>query len=207
MKLSLIQKLAIFFYKTIDKNGFLYLSLQSLNVYLRFAFYAGLIVSLYLFLIFIGGFIHFENYDISQNTIILFNFLGTCTTYFSVVFTSVIITYESIYNIDLKAVFQQQKEKQEFIKNNKLEWYRLRNMPFIFRALFYIVIYMFIYMLLSFSAMAAMIDTTTFNAKNINQFIAEFEYMIQIYSLVFVVSALTIDYFASKNRDIQKALK
>jgi len=80
-------------------------------------------------------------------------------------------------------------------------------MTFIFRVLFYIAIYMFIYMILSFSAMAAMLDTATLNAKNIDLFVTQFEYIIQIYSLIFVVSALTLDYFASKNRDIQKALK
>jgi hypothetical protein len=207
MKLSIIQNIALFFYKTIDKNGFLYLALNSLHKYLRWTFYIGLVLSLYLFLNFIGGFILLENYHISANTVNLLNFLGILTINLSTIYSSLIITYESIYNLNMQEVLIAQKKRKEFIKLNKLQWWRLRNMPFIFRALFYIVTYGFIYMILSFSAVAAMLDTTTLNAQNINLFFQEFESMIQIYSLVYVIVAITFDYFVSKNRDIQKALK
>jgi hypothetical protein len=122
--------------------------LRSVNKWVRYGFYLLLVFSFVFVIEKAGQIIDIRSYDsipVFAQSLLLF--CGLFVKWLSIVFVVGIASYEALYssNFDIEKYLQQYKSKQDFIKLNKLEKWRLRNMHFVFRTLIYIALYCFLY--------------------------------------------------------------
>lgn len=142
MKLNLLQNLAFWWYRKIDVNGFLYTSLKSIPFLFRCLFYFSLILAFSYSIEYFFDFTLkiFSNYNYIKNHLPNIESILNVLKYISILLISILISYESIYRIDLNNLINERKEKEKQIKINKNQWWRLRNKNIFFRIIFYLSI-------------------------------------------------------------------
>lgn len=142
MKLNLSQKIALFWYKTIDVNGFLYITLKTLPLLPRILFYSLLIIGFYfsINLLLEILFLFLSKYEYLKSFIPKIDSIFNLIKYMSVILISMIISYESVYNENMKSLLEEKSKEKEYKKNNKKQWWRLRNKNIFFRFFFYLSI-------------------------------------------------------------------
>jgi hypothetical protein len=207
-KLTLTQKVAIFWLKTIDPKLFLFKPLKSVNQGLRLIAYTGLILYLYFFLKFtnslIGG--YFNSAPMPE----AWYAVGNIIYYGILLGAGLIFTLESVYKLDVAQVLSDIKAKKKFIKQNKLQFWRLRNMHFFFRILIYFVFFMLCLFIVQMSALAMFADIFA-SAKNtpethqqIALFMHEYERFSRWFTFIYIIGVLFLDYFVHKKRLIAR---
>src|SRR3989338_7638333 len=145
--LNLAQKIALKWYQTFDTTGLIFGMLQQLNIYIRFAFYAGLPLFTLFALNYLSGLLPLDKYGL--------NGLYIFITYTTAIGASLVVLYESIFKLDVKSIIQEKKEEKARIKKEKLQWWRLRNMHIFTRVALYILIYFFMVNFLQMMAVIA----------------------------------------------------
>lgn len=191
--LNFVQKIGIKWHQTFDTTGLIFDALQELNIYIRFAFYAGLPLFIVFALNYLGTLLPLEKYGLNG----LYSFI----TYTTAAGASIVVFYESIFKLDVKAIITQKKEEKARIKNEKLQWWRLRNMHIFARVALYILIYFFIVNFLQMMAVIAFFDTFKTPTEADIQVLKEgFEYILSWASIIYIFIFMTLEYFVHKTK-------
>lgn len=207
-KLTLTQKIAITWLKNIDSNLLLFNTLKSINQGLRVFFYVGLVTFTSLAMMFIMSFVDFSTFQFSN----LLTLLVQIICYGVIIGISLVFTIESVIKLDVAQIFQEQKDKKEYIKAQKLQFWRLRNMNLFVRILVYISFYLFCVFIIQIASMGAFIEifaaTSAADAeKQIALFIQSYESFLQWFTFIYLTAALMLDYFVNKKIRALKAQK
>ena len=202
-KLTLTQKVAIYWLKNVDSsNLLLFNTLKSLNQGFRLFFYMGLITFTFLGMKLAMSFVDFSTAPMAW----LWTLLTQFVSYGVVVGIFLVVTLESIYKLDIPQILQNQKNKKEQIKAQKLQRWRLRNMNIFMRILVYISFYMLCVFIIQISAFRLFVDifavaqNTPETQHQVSVFMSEFENFTRWFTFIYLTSALVLDYFVSKKR-------
>lgn len=201
--------LGLWWISTFDKSQFLFKSLKILPIYIRYLFYILLVTTLYFTITKLGAIIDVRSYTsipvFIQSLLIL---IGLGIKILSILFTIGIVNYESLYssNFDIASHLQVQKQKKEFIKINKLEKWRLRNMHWAIRVLLYGTIWCFLYLVIEDILISAFFNVYGFNPpKEIYiKFLYEFDFTIKFFTAIYLILVVILDYFVRKNQKSKK---
>jgi hypothetical protein len=200
--MSLTQKLALTWLTTFDKSLFLFTSLKGLNTIFRYAFYISLVLALCFVILKFEAIIDIRAYNIPifiQNLLIV---LGLGVKFLTIIFTIGIFSYESIYNLDINKYLVEQKQKEEFIKKNKLQKWRLKNMNILLRVIIYLGIWCFLYLLLEDILISSFFTVygNTPSKEIFLQFLIDYDLAIKYFTVIYLVSIGILDYFVRRNR-------
>ena len=204
--MSIFQKIGLLWFQHLDVNGYIFNNIRTLSIYVRIPFYIFLVFSVYFSIKFIGTFIDFSKFNLSAVMLLVLALTGKVILFLSTLLTALIATYEFIYHLDPKDELLKKKEALKEIKAKKLQWWRLRNMNFFFRALFYIVIYIAISKYLQISSFVAFIHVKDFSEIAYQTLKHDTEIVIQIYTFIFVVSSIFLELLVRKTIS-KRALK
>lgn len=200
--MNLTQKLALAWLTTFDKSLFLFTSLKGLNTIFRYSFYISLVLALCFVILKLEAIINIRAYDIPnfiQNLLIV---LGLGVKFLTIIFTIGIFSYESIYNLDINKYLEEQKQKEEFIKKNKLEKWRLKNINILLRVTIYIGLWCFLYLLIEDILISSFFSVygETPSKEIYIKFLIDFDLTIKYFTVIYLVSIAILDYFVRKNR-------
>ncbi len=202
IKLNPIQKIAILWLKNIDSNLLLFNTLKYLNQAFRVFFYVGLAAFTIFAMKFVMVFVDFSTAPMAG----LWTFLSQVVFYGVMIGMSLIFTLESVMKIDVPQILQEQKNKKEQIKVQKLQFWRLKNMNIFVRILVYISFYLLCVFIIQTASMGAFIEI--FGAAKIGEetekqivvFIQAYESFMKWFTFIYLISALALDYFVNKKR-------
>lgn len=187
--LTISQKIGLKFLTTIDSNMALFLLLRPLHVTMRALFYTVLIV---------GTFI------ISKLGLSLLELINNVNSWIASIPTigvSFILCYEAIYGLDIQEILKEKKFEKQFIKTHKLQKWRLRNMRWFVRSLFYVTLYIILQQFIQITSMIAFYTTIEVPAQTqIAQFINEFETLMEYFTVGYILILVTLEYFINKRK-------
>jgi hypothetical protein len=199
--------LGLWWLSSFDKSQFLFKSLRTLPVYLRYLFYASLITALYFTIVKLGTMIDIRSYTsipvFIQSLLIL---IGFGIKALSVIFTMGIFSYENLYssNFDVDKHLEQQKQKKQYIKEMKLQKWRLRNIHGFIRILLYIGIWCFLYLVIEDILISAFFNVYHNPSKEIYiKFLYDYDFIIKCFTGIYFIFTLVLDYFVRKNRSLK----
>ncbi|MBS4069100.1 MAG: hypothetical protein KGZ62_10915 [Sulfurimonas sp.] len=207
-KLTLTQKVAIFWLKNIDSQLILFNQLKTLHQGFRLFLYAALIVFAIFFMKFVSSLVggYFESAPMPE----WWYFVGNIIFYSVVTGAFLIVTLETVFNIDVFQILANMKEQKRLKKELKLQRWRLRNIRLGVRIAIYISFYMFLVFIFQLSFIGLMIDitqTTTLTKEQIQALNDEYAYILRWVTYIYLLSALTLDYFVNKKTRAVKAQK
>lgn len=190
--LTIAQRIALKWLATIDSNTALYLLLKSQHPALRAFFYSVLIV---------GTFI------ISKIGLSFLDLLNS-TTYIALIPSfgvAGIVFYESIFKLDiediLKDILKEKREKTLFIKNHKLQKWRLQNMPWFLRVFLYFIFFVFFQQFIQLASVFAFFSTAiTPTETQTTQFLTEFQSFMKYFTVAFIIAIAALEFFVKKNK-------
>ena len=148
MKIAI--KIAIIWLSIFDKHRLLFKTLQPLNKYFRWFLYASTNIAFYFFINFMEkistSFIISYSFDSTVESIIIsmFGFFKIL----SMVFMFGLFFIEFLINFDIETYQKEKLEKENYIRANKLQWWRLRNCNWFFRIVIYTIIFIFCFLML-----------------------------------------------------------
>ncbi|MCK9455197.1 hypothetical protein [Sulfurimonas sp.] len=206
LNLTLTQKVAIKWLKNVDSSLFIFKFLKDLEFGFRALFYAGIIAFTVFALIFASSFINFADAPLAP----FWEAVGDIIFYGTIAGMTLILTLESILKLDVAQILKDLKENERLKKEQKLQKWRLRNMPIYARIFIYISLYTFFLFIIQISAQGAFIDlfstvpNTPETQKQISLFVKEYDTFVKWFTFIYVISGLTLDYFVSKKRAAQK---
>lgn len=199
--------LGLWWLSTFDKSQFLYKSLKILPVYLRYFFYVSLITALYFTITKLGAVINIRSYaSIPIFIQSLLTLIGFGIKVLTILFTIGIVNYENLYssNFDVDKHLEQQKQKKQYIKENKLEKWRLKNMHWFIRVLLYTTIWCFLYLVLEDILISAFFSVYQAPSKEIYiRFLYDYDFIIKCFTSIYVILVSILDYFVRKNRRLK----
>mgnify|MGYP001770780819 CR=1 FL=1 len=203
--MNFTEKLAVTWLTTFDKSMFIYYMLRSVNQWVRYGFYLLLVLSFVFVIEKAGQIIDIRSYDsipVFAQSLLLF--CGLFLKWLSIVFIVGVASYEALYssNFDIEKYLKEYKSKQDFIKLNKLEKWRLRNMHGFFRTLIYLALYCFLYLFLEDIIISAFLDyyNNQPSKEAYIRFLYDFNIFMISYSIIFIALMLILDYFVRKNK-------
>ncbi len=197
------QKLGLLWLTTFDRSQFLFKSLKSVSFIYRYSFYILITVSLWFLIEKVGVMIDIRTYDsipVFAQTLIIFS--GLFIKYASIILVTALASYEAIYDFDVDKYLEELKTKKQFIKDNKLQKWRLRNMNIFFRVLVYLGLWCFLYLLLEDILISAFFDIYGHNpTKEIYiKFLIDYDLTIKYFTGIYLITIMILDFFVRKNR-------
>ncbi|MDY0050918.1 MAG: hypothetical protein RBR65_00130 [Aliarcobacter sp.] len=198
--------LGLWWLSTFDKSQFLFKSLKILPIYIRYLFYILLVTTLYFSITKLGAIIDVRSYTsipvFIQSLLIL---IGLGIKILSILFSMGIFAYENLYsnNFNLDLYLQEQKQKKEFIKINKLEKWRLKNMHWFIRILLYATIWAFSYLIIEDILINAFFNVYGLNpSKEIYiKFLYDYDFTIKFFTAIYLIIVVILDYFVRKRKN------
>ena len=133
-----------------DKHRLLFKTLQPLNKYFRWFLYVSTNIAFYFFINFMEkisiSFIASYSFDPTVESIIIsmFGFFKIL----SMIFMFGFFFLEFIIDFDIETYQKEKEDKENYIRANKLQWWRLRNCNWFLRILIYTVIFIFCFLML-----------------------------------------------------------
>ena len=194
MKIAI--KIAIIWLSIFDKHRLLFNAIKPFHKYFRFFLYLSTNIAFYFFINFMEkisiNFIVSYSFDSTVESIIIsmFGFFKIL----SMVFMFGFFFLEFIINFDIETYQKEKEDKENYIKANKLQWWRLRNCNWFFRILIYTVIFIFCFLMLLNSFLLSGNDRPL-------DFVA-FGTFLKQFLLVYVIVFMLFDY-----KLVQKARK
>lgn len=187
--LTLTQKIAIKWLTTIDSNQALFLLLKPLHVSIRAIFYTLLIVGTFLIPKFGLSLVELTR-DLSLS-IALIPTIGV----------SFIVFYEAIFELNIQEILKAKKEKEQFIKTNKLQKWRLRNMSFWIRIILYLTLYIILQQFLQIASIVAFFETVPQPTPTQTAgFINEFQTILKYFTVAYILILGTLEYFINQRK-------
>ena len=194
MKIAI--KIAIIWLSIFDKHRLLFKNIKPLNKWFRYFLYISTNIAFYFFINFmekisINFFVSYS-FDSTVESIIIsmFGFFKIL----SMIFMFGFFFLEFIINFDIETYQKEKEDKENYIRANKLQWWRLRNCNWFLRILIYTVIFIFCFLMLLNSFLLSG------NDRPLN-FVA-FGTFLKQFLLVYVIVFMLFDY-----RLVQKARK
>ena len=192
MKIAI--KIALIWLLIFDKHRLLFKSIKPLNKYFRWFMYIATNIAFYFFINFME--------KISISFIVSYNFYSTVESiiismfgFFKIlamIFMFGFFFLEFIINFDIETYQKEKEDKENYIKANKLQWWRLRNCNWFFRMLIYTIIFIvcFLMLLNSFllSAQDQPLDFVAFGTF-LKQFLAVYVVVFMFFDYRFVQRA------------------
>ncbi|WNL34175.1 hypothetical protein QT384_00795 [Arcobacter cryaerophilus gv. pseudocryaerophilus] len=194
MKIAI--KIALIWLLIFDKHRLLFKSIKPLNKYFRWFMYIATNIAFYFFINFMEkisiSFIVSYNFDSTVESIIIsmFGFFKIL----SMIFMFGFFFLEFIIDFDIETYQKEKEDKENYIRANKLQWWRLRNCNWFFRILIYTVIFIFCFLMLLNSFLLSGNDRPL-------DFVA-FGTFLKQFLLVYVIVFMLFDY-----KLVQKARK
>ena len=194
MKIAI--NIAIIWLSIFDKHRLLFKTIKPLHKYFRFFLYLSTNIAFYFFINFMEkisiNFIVSYSFDLTVESIIIsmfgfFKILG-------IILMFGFFFLEFIIDFDVEKYQREKEDKENYIKANKLQWWRLRNCNWFFRILIYTIIFIFCFLMLLNSFLLSG------NDRPLN-FVA-FGTFLKQFLLVYVIVFMLFDY-----RLVQKARK
>ena len=179
-----------------DKHRLLFKNIKPLNKWFRYFIYTSTNIAFYFFINFMEkistSFIISYSFDSTVESIIIsiFGFFKIL----SMIFMFGFLFLEFIINFDIETYQKEKEDKENYIKANKLQWWRLRNCNWFLRILIYTVIFIFCFLMFLNSFLLSG------NDRPLN-FVA-FGTFLKQFLLVYVIVFMLFDY-----RLVQKARK
>lgn len=133
-----------------DKQRLLFKTIKPLNKYFRWFLYISTNIAFYFFINFmekisINFIVSYSFYPTVESIIIsMFGFFKIL----SMIFMFGFFFLEFIINFDIETYQKEKEYKENYIRANKLQWWRLRNCNWFFRILIYTVIFIFCLLML-----------------------------------------------------------
>ena len=194
MKIAI--KIALIWLSIFDKHRLLFKTIKPLNKYFRWFLYASINIAFYFFISFLT--------KISTNYIINYNFspfveetMISLLMFFKILGIFLMFGFfflEFIINFDIETYQKEKEYKENYIRANKLQWWRLRSCNWFFRILIYTVIFIFCLLMLLNSFLLSAQDQPL-------DFVA-FGTFLKQFLLVYVILFMIFDY-----KLVQKARK
>lgn len=191
--LTITQKIAMKWLTIIDSNQAFFLLLKPLHVSLRAIFYTLLIAGTFVILNVALSFV-----ELTRELSLLIALIPTSGVSF-------IIFYEAIFSLNIQEILKARKEKEQFIKTNKIEKWRLRNMSFWVRIILYLILYLILYIILQqflqIASMVAFLESVTAPTQTqISEFINEFQTLLKYSTVAYVLILLSLEYFINQRK-------
>ena len=148
MKIAI--KIAIIWLSIFDKHRLLFKNIKPLNKWFRYFLYISTNIAFYFFINFMEkisiSFIVSYNFDSTVESIIIsmFGFFKTL----GIIFMFGFFFLEFIIDFDVEKYQKEKEDKENYIKANKLQWWRLRNCNWFFRMLIYTIIFIVCFLML-----------------------------------------------------------
>ena len=148
MKMAI--KIALIWLSIFDKHRLLFKNIKPLNKWFRYFLYISTNIAFYFFINFMEkisiSFIVSYSFDSTVESIIIsmFGFFKTL----GMIFMFGFFFLEFIIDFDIETYQKEKEDKENYIKANKLQWWRLRNCNWFFRILIYTVIFIFCFLML-----------------------------------------------------------
>lgn len=210
IKLTLVQKIAILWLKNVDSSLAMFNTLKQLQKPIRYLFYTGLIAFSIFIMKFVGAFVDLSNVTAGN----FIELIGSIVFWGVAIGITFIWSLESVYKLDVAKILEQIKVRKKEIKELKLQKWRLINMNIFMRIFIYLSLYMLSFLIINSSAQGAFLHL--FGAADLSNpvvqnqvkiFVTEFENIVQWFTFLYVISAITLDYFVSKKRDQRKEVQ
>ena len=148
MKIAI--KIALIWLSIFDKHRLLFKTIKPLNKYFRWFLYVSTNIAFYFFINFMEkisiSFIVSYNFDSTVESIIIsmFGFFKIL----SMIFMFGFFFLEFIIDFDVEKYQKEKEYKENYIRANKLQWWRLRNCNWFFRIVIYTIIFIFCFLML-----------------------------------------------------------
>ena len=148
MKIAI--KIALIWLSIFDKHRLLFKNIKPLNKWFRYFLYISTNIAFYFFINFMEkisiSFIVSYSFDSTVESIIIsmFGFFKIL----SMIFMFGFFFLEFIIDFDIETYQKEKEYKENYIRANKLQWWRLRNCNWFFRILIYTIIFIFCFLML-----------------------------------------------------------
>ena len=148
MKIAI--KIALIWLSIFDKHRLLFKTIKPLNKYFRWFLYLATNIAFYFFINFMEkisiSFIVSYSFDSTVESIIIsmFGFFKIL----SMIFMFGFFFLEFIIDFDIETYQKEKEYKENYIRANKLQWWRLRNCNWFFRIVIYTIIFIFCFLML-----------------------------------------------------------
>ena len=192
MKIAI--KIALIWLSIFDKHRLLFKTIKPLNKYFRWFLYISTNIAFYFFISFLTR--------ISTNYIISYNFspfvgetMISLLMFFKILGIFLMFGFfflEFIINFDIETYQKEKEYKENYIRANKLQWWRLRSCNWFFIILIYTVIFIFcLLMLLNSFLLSAQDQPLNFVAFGtfLKQFLAVYVVVLMFFDYRFVQRA------------------
>lgn len=187
--LTIPQTIAIKWLTIIDSNQAFFLLLKPLHVSLRAIFYTLLIAGTFVIL------------NVALSFVELTRELSLLIALIPTIGVSFIIFYEAIFSLNIQEILKARKEKEQFIKTNKLQKWRLRNMSFWVRIILYLILYIILQQFLQIASMVAFLESVTAPTQTqIAEFINEFQTLLKYVTVTYVLILGSLEYFINQRK-------
>lgn len=187
--LTIPQKIAIKWLTLIDSNQAFFLLLKPLHVSLRAIFYTLLIAGTFVIL------------NVALSLVELTKDLSLLIALIPTIGVSFIIFYEAIFSLDIQEILKARKEKEQFIKAQKLQKWRLRNMSFWVRIILYLIFYIILQQFLQIASMVAFFETVPQPTQaQINEFINQFQTILKYATVTYILMLGTLEYLITRRK-------
>ncbi|MCT7591080.1 hypothetical protein [Aliarcobacter butzleri] len=192
---SLGFKIGLMWVQMFDKQQLITKNLKSLNIYFRYFIYTFIIG---LFYICINTFETFFLNTINTYNLqpIIYTTIVAITLLFKIIamfFILGIVFLEFIYNQDISKYLKNVEKKEEYIKNNKLQWYRFRNQKWYLRLTIYLGIFAFFFNLFLGSFLSFLATQTT-SIEQLNLNWIEFDSFMKQFIILFIISVALFEF-------------
>lgn len=185
---KLTQSIAMKWLRLIDNNQALFLLLKPLHVTLRALFYTLLI----------GGTFFISKFGLS---LILTKDLSLYLALIPTIGVSFIVFYEAIFELNIQEILKAKKEKEQFIKTNKFQKWRLRNMSFWIRIILYLTLYIILQQFLQIASIVAFFETVPQPTPTQTAgFINEFQIILKYFTVAYIIMLGTLEYFINQRK-------
>lgn len=194
MKIAI--KIALIWLSIFDKHRLLFKTIKPLNKYFRWFLYLSTNIAFYFFINFMEkisiSFIISYSFDSTVESMIIsmFGFFKIL----SMIFMFGFFFLEFIIDFDVEKYQKQKEDKENYIRANKLQWWRLRNCNWFFRILIYTIIFIFCFLML--------LNSFLLSAQDQPLDFIEFGTFLKQFLLVYVIVFMLFDY-----KLVQKARK
>ena len=171
-----------------DKHRLLFKNIKPLNKWFRYFLYISTNVCFYFFINFMEkisiNFIVSYSFDSTVESMIIsmFGFFKILAMIFMFGF----LFLEFIIHFDVEKYQKEKEDKENYIRANKLQWWRLRNCNWFFRIVIYTIIFIFCFLML--------LNSFLLSAQDQPLEFVEFGTFLKQFLLIYVIVFMLFDY-------------
>ncbi|MDK2063224.1 hypothetical protein PT520_11920 [Aliarcobacter butzleri] len=189
-------KIGLMWVQMFDKHQLIIKNLKLFNIYFRYFIYTFIIVSFYICINILEAFFlnTINTYNLQP---IVYSTIIAVALIFKIIamfFILGIVFLEFIYNQDISKYLKNVEKKEEYIKNNKLQWYRFRNQKWYLRVAIYLGIFAFFFNLF-LGSFLSFLATQTISIEQLNLNWIEFDSFIKQFIILFIIFVALFEFF------------